>query len=101
VELSMSLENKTAHLTLIGDIDDEGANKLKAKLTEIQNKDLEEVIFDFAGVKFIGSTGIGKLLLFYKSLSAKGGRLRITNMSTDLHTMFTVIKLDKIFNIST
>lgn len=101
MELNVSFEENVAVLTVVGDIDDDGANKLKNKLMELQSKDLEEVVFDFAGVRFIGSTGIGKLLLFYKAMSAKGGRVKIINMNNDLYTMFTVIKLDKVFSIST
>ncbi|MBW1711638.1 MAG: STAS domain-containing protein [Deltaproteobacteria bacterium] len=101
MELSVFFDGDTARLTIVGDIDDEGANKLKSKLTELQDKELSEIVFDFAGVRFIGSTGIGKLLLFYKAMSAKGGRVKIINMSNDLYTMFSVIKLDKVFSIST
>jgi len=101
MDLSVSLTEDTARLAIVGDIDDAGANKLKSKLMELQAKDLKEVVFDFSGVRFIGSTGIGKLLLFYKAMSAKGGKIKIVKMNNDLYTMFSVIKLDKVFNIST
>lgn len=100
MDLNVSVDNDIARITIIGDIDDEGASKLKTKLLELQDIDLSEAIFDFANVRFIGSTGIGKLLLFYKSMAAKGGRIRIINMNNDLLTMFGVIKLDKVFDIN-
>jgi len=100
MELKVDYDGSTARVIIVGDIDDDGANKLKAKLVELAGQNLTEVIFDFAKVRFIGSTGIGKMLLFYKNLAAKGGRLSVVNMNEDLHTMFSVIKLDKVFNIS-
>ncbi len=101
MELNVSVDKDIAQVTIVGDIDDDGANKLKAKLLELQSKGIREAVFDFAAVRFIGSTGIGKLLLFYKALASKGGKIRIINMNSDLYTMFSVIKLDKVFNIST
>jgi anti-sigma B factor antagonist len=100
MDLNISVDNDSARITIIGDIDDIGASKLKTKLVEIQNQDIKEAVFDFANVKFIGSTGIGKLLLFYKAMSSKGGRIKIINMNNDLLTMFGVIKLDKVFDIN-
>lgn len=100
MELSVVLDNDVARVSIVGDIDDDGANKLKEKLVELQGKQITEAVFDFKEVRFIGSTGIGKLLLFYKSLASKGGRVKIINMNNDLYTMFSVIKLDKVFSIS-
>ncbi len=100
MELNVSVDNNHALIAIVGDIDDEGATKLKEKLLELQSQPLKEAVFDFAGVKFIGSTGIGKLLLFYKAVASKGGRIKIINMNDDLLTMFSVIKLDKIFDLS-
>jgi len=100
MELKITLEESEAFIAVGGDIDEEGANQLKARLMELLPKNPKEVTFDFAGVSFIGSTGIGKLLLFYKALSSKGGRIKIINMSQDLLTLFNVIKLDKVFEVS-
>lgn len=100
MELTVSVDNDQARITIIGDIDDQGAAALKDKLVELQDKPIKIAVFDFAGVRFIGSTGIGKLLLFYKALASKAGKVKIINMSDDLHTMFSVIKLDKIFDLS-
>ena len=55
---------------------------------------------DFAAATFTGSAGIGKLLLFYKNVASHGGQVTINNMSKDIYTMFKVVKLDKIFNMS-
>ena len=62
---------------------------------------LKEIVLDFSGVTFIGSAGIGKLLLLYKNVVVHGGIITIENMSKDIYTMFKVVKLDKIFNLKT
>ena len=63
---------------------------------ELQGRVLKEVVIDFSGVNYIGSTGIGKLLLFYKTISQTGGAIKIVNMSEDLYKMFKIVKLDKV-----
>ncbi len=100
MELNVKYEQPKARITIQGDIDDDGAAVLKNKLMELQGKVLNEVVIDFSGVNYIGSTGIGKLLLFYKSISQAGGVIKIINMSEDLYKMFKIVKLDKVFELS-
>ncbi|MCB2187266.1 MAG: STAS domain-containing protein [Deltaproteobacteria bacterium] len=100
MELTATQENSRANIEVVGSVDERGAEEMKRRFLELDLSSLQEVVFDFSGVTFIGSAGIGKLLLFYKNLAAHGGRIRIENMSKDIYTMFKVVKLDKIFNIS-
>jgi anti-anti-sigma factor len=100
MELTVTPKGEQAHIEVVGSIDERGAEELKRRFLELDVSSLKEVVFDFGGVTFIGSAGIGKLLLFYKNVAAQGGRIRIENMSKDIYTMFKVVKLDKIFNIS-
>ena len=60
---------------------------------------LQEVRVDFSEVEFIGSSGIGKLLLFYKNLAVQGGRLVVTGCSPQIHDLFLELKLDTIFSV--
>jgi anti-sigma B factor antagonist len=100
MELNVKYEQPLARITIRGDIDDDGAAILKNKLMELQGKILKEVVIDFSGVNYIGSTGIGKMLLFYKAISQTGGSIRIVNMSEDLYKMFKIVKLDKVFELN-
>ena len=95
----MKLKGDTALISLTGSIDERGAEEIKRRFLELELSSLKEVILDFSGVSFIGSAGIGKLLLLYKNLTAHGGMIIIKNMSKDIHTMFKVVKLDKIFTL--
>ncbi len=60
---------------------------------------LREVRIDFTEVTFIGSSGIGKLLLFYKNIAVHGGRLEVYGLSAAIHELFLELKLDTIFTI--
>ncbi len=100
MDLTVTSQGEEARINLVGSIDERGAEELKRRFLELDLGNLKEVVFDFNAVTFIGSAGIGKLLLLYKNVAAQGGRIRIENMSKDIYTMFKVVKLDKIFNIS-
>lgn len=100
MELNITPRGEQIDIEMVGSVDERGAENLKRRFLELDVSSVKEVIFDFSGVTFIGSAGIGKLLLFYKNLAAHGGKITITNMNKDIYTMFKVVKLDKIFNIS-
>ncbi len=100
MDLTVSSQGDQTRIVIVGSIDERGAEDLKRRFLELDLAKLKEVVFDFSGVTFIGSAGIGKLLLFYKNLASHGGKIIIENMAKDIYTMFKVVKLDKIFNIS-
>ncbi len=89
-----------AHFKVKGNIDERGAENLKHRFHEINASGSKEVVFDFGEVSFIGSAGIGKLLLFYKDIALNGGTMRIENLSDSVYEMFNVLKLNTIFSVS-
>jgi anti-sigma B factor antagonist len=80
-----------------GDIDEKGAEILKAKVKELDN--VKEITIDLGGVGYMGSSGIGKLLLFYKKIGVQGGKIRVVNVRPDLYRLFQELKLDTIFTV--
>ena len=100
MDINIKPQGDRVLIELAGSVDELGAEELKRRFLELDVPQLKEVVFDFGAVTFIGSAGIGKLLLFYKSLAGQGGKVTIMNMNKDIHTMFKVVKLDKIFNLS-
>lgn len=98
VKISSEAEKTVVYLS--GSIDIPGAESLKKSLTQILEDDtVKEASIDFEGVNFIGSSGIGKLLLFYKNFTSKGGKVQIVNLNKEITALFKAIKLDKLFNI--
>jgi len=99
VQISVTTENKKAEVTLNGSIDEQGAEQLKETFASLPVGSLTEVRVDFSGVDFIGSSGIGKLLLFYKNLAVQGGRLEAVGLSRQVYELFRELKLDTIFTV--
>ena len=71
MELSMNQDGDQVHIKVAGSIDERGAEEMKRRFLELDASAVKEAVFDFTGVTFIGSAGIGKLLLFYKNLASQ------------------------------
>jgi anti-sigma B factor antagonist len=100
VEITISVQDNKAVLTIDGELREDGAAKLKEELTGLLAKNLTEVEIDMRGVHYMGSSSIGKILLFYKNFAIKGGSLRIVNLADPLLELFTELKLNTLFSIS-
>lgn len=100
MEIAIEQSNNRARLRIKGDIDEKGAESLKAEIGRIDLANLEEVVIDLREVKYIGSSGIGKILLLYKHLTANDGKLRVENASANVYELFKELKLDTIFPVT-
>ncbi len=60
----------------------------------------KRVILDFAAVKFLSSAALGKLITMDKKVKAAKGKLRLCNIRPEILEVFTITRLDKIFDIS-
>ncbi len=99
MEFNYGHQNGTLNVSIIGAVDNENAEELKNKFQELMGKDFTEAIFDFTYVPFITSSGIGKLLIFYKNVVSKGKKMRIKGINENLLELFKSIKLDQLFPI--
>jgi anti-sigma B factor antagonist len=99
MEIQTKITGTKAFMAVSGSIDIPGAERLKTSLAGILDSDAQELTIDFQGVRSIGSSGIGKLLLFQKDFTARGGRIAIINLNKEITMVFRDAKLDKLFNI--
>ncbi len=100
MEVTVSRNGNSARFEIKGKIDERGAEELKKRFQKVNASFLKEAVFDFRRVSRIGSAGLGKLLLFYKTLSANQGSVRIENANREIHDLLLELQLDSIFKIS-
>ena len=55
--------------------------------------------FDFAGLEYISSAGLGVLLKAHKRLMATGGRLSLMNVNHHIFDIFRFSGFDQLFDI--
>jgi anti-sigma B factor antagonist len=57
-----------------------------------------KILLDFTQVKFLSSTMLGVLIRLQKRLQAINGRLAIYGLRPELHKVFKITRLEKLFN---
>lgn len=65
-------------------------------LVEHQNQ--KYILLDFSSVKFLSSQTLGMLIKLHGKITAKKGWLGICGLRKDLHKLFLMTRLDKLFN---
>jgi anti-anti-sigma factor len=77
----------------------QNSEELKSILNELYTKGYKTIEIDLSKVKATNSSGIGKILFFYKKLSEEGGSLKIKAINPELRETFELLRLDKLFGI--
>ena len=90
----------TLFIKVIGAIDTLAAENLKFELRDILLQKPQKVVLDLSKVPAIGSLGIGKILMFFKSLRKINSVFEIKGVHENLYPFFEAKKLDKLFPIS-
>ena len=99
MDISVDQTANKAVFNITGEIDEQGAEKLKSGFQALDKNKVTEVVMNFAGVTHIGSAGIGKLLMFYRDIGVRGGSLSIINVPGTIHALLLSLKLDSVFTI--
>ena len=99
MELNVKHSENCVRFEIAGIIDTQGSEALKRTFEELKIADIKELILDFGKVLYIGSSGVGKLLMFYKKLTTNGGRLRIENDTGIFQELITSTGMENVFRV--
>jgi len=83
-----------------GAVDTEAAEVLRTELGKALKLKPSKVIMDLSLVPTMGSSGIGKILIFFKSLDSNNASFEIKGIHENIYHIFKAVKLDKLFPIS-
>jgi len=87
-------------MEISGDIDEDGAAEMKQRFEQLDLTGVTQAIFDLQRVTYIGSAGLGKLLLFYKKLSTNDVTMKVESPSGMVRDTLTELKLDALFAVA-
>jgi anti-sigma B factor antagonist len=75
-----------------------GIEKVSVKIKQfIADNNPKKMVIDFTQVKFFTSQVLGLLLDLWRKLQASGGEVVISGINPQLHRVFKITNLDKIF----
>ena len=59
----------------------------------------EKLLLNFSSVDFLSSAALGKLITLDKKVKSHGGVLKLSNIRPEIFEVFTITKLDRLFDI--
>ena len=94
------ISNKKVIISLAGVIDLNNYQILKKELTDLCEKEYNEIIADFTDVKGIHNIGVSQLIVFQKKMKDKDCKLIIKNLKNEnVKDKFKAMNLDKVICI--
>ena len=98
IDLSGEQRLLTAHLD--GELDHRYAKEVKEKLErELRRTGALNIAFDFSGVTFMDSSGVGLVIGRFKTVKSLGGKIIIYGMSSAIEKIMKMSGIDKIAEI--
>ncbi len=84
-------------IKVMGEIDHHSAEMVRDRFEkEFPRSRCKHLVFDFSGVGFMDSSGIGMIIGRYKELDKNGGKVAIANMNRELKRLYEISGLHKI-----
>ncbi|MBN1888951.1 MAG: STAS domain-containing protein [Thermoflexales bacterium] len=91
------LLNKSALITLNGQLNAASAPEVKARLKRMVESGVIQLVADLSGVSFIDSSGLAALVSGLKAVREKGGALKLAGLNQQALTVFKLTLLDRVF----
>lgn len=98
MKIDLSFSGDVASMKIEGVLNSENAHLLQEKLSEVLQSDVTLLELDLFECRNISSTGIGKILLFYKDFIGKGGEIEVIR-SGNLYELFTMLNINQLFTV--
>ena len=80
-------------------IDAHNSAELKDFILHLIEQDDCNIIVQLEQVRFVDSSGLGALLSGFKHAEAKSGKLALSNLQTQVLSMFELTRLNRVFEI--
>ena len=94
-------ENGITILAVDGNLDAEGTQAMEVKVLGLLESGETCLLFDFAGLDYINSSGLRVLVLAYQRLKKASGKVAICGVKDYIQEVFEVSGYDKIFSLYT
>ncbi|MEM7479426.1 MAG: STAS domain-containing protein [Planctomycetota bacterium] len=81
-------------------VDSGNIEEMGAELLSLVDRDkMKHVLLNFDGVQFLSSAALNKLIMIDKKVKQAGGNLRLCNLTSEIMEVFTITRLDRVFDI--
>lgn len=97
----MKIEDKNglAVCYIEGEIDINTSPGVKKSFDKLISSKTPKIIINLSKVSYVDSSGLATLVEILKNMRSYGGRLRLSDMSSKIKSLFEITKLEKLFEI--
>ncbi len=99
MEISTEDRNNVTVVRISGKINVPEAQELMNFIEKLIDDGQHQLVIDFSEIKYIGSLGVGVLATLLRKIIQVGGSMKLVSLNLFVKKIFTVTKLDKIFEI--
>ena len=89
----------TVTVTVCGRLDTVTSAEFEKTLAPYFSSQCPELVLDCSEMEYISSAGLRVVLTAHKSITAKGGRFIIRNISKEVHSVFDITGFSRILTI--
>jgi anti-anti-sigma factor len=86
-------------IVLSGSFNASSSDEFQATIKEVINNEISIVLIDCHGLTFMDSTGLGNLVLAFKTLRTSGIKMIICSINEQIRILFELTGMDSIFTI--
>lgn len=88
-----TVTDQRAVVALEGELDLTGSSGLEAELERIEGPDLEELVLDLSGLRFMDSTGLRIVVMADQRARERGRRMILVRGNPDVQRVFELTRL--------
>lgn len=86
-------------LSVDGEINFNSSPDFRKAFLKVLDSKAKKVVINLSNVAYVDSSGLATLVEALQKIKGGGGRLRLTNLSAKVKSLFEITKLEKLFEI--
>ncbi|RVU55737.1 STAS domain-containing protein [Anaerosphaera multitolerans] len=83
----------------IGELDIYTISEFKDTVLKVYNENKKNILIDGSELEYIDSTGLGALIYILNEIEKDNNKIAITNIKNSIKKLFTITKLDNVFEM--
>ena len=97
--VQVETKNEITVCHIDGEININSSPDIKKAIDRLIVKKTPKIVVNFSKVTYVDSSGLATLVEILKNMRSYGGRLKLTNLSSKVKSLFEITKLEKLFDI--
>ena len=77
----------------------EGDDQLREAVTKLADAGKSKILLNLAEVPYVDSAGLGEIVRCYTTVSKKGGKLKLLNLTKKIQDLLSITKLLTVFEV--